>query len=157
MARVLITALRVLQLALSLASIGLSSYVVNYLMMGSRTSSTSSFSFLIAASSLSILSLVYLEAASKFAPRYYHPYAAMAIEATNTIFYFAGFIAIGIFIGSLTLCTGSVCSAGRADTVVAAGQFTAWIATTFFMAQELFRRVTTESKDIIGDREMTQA
>lgn len=112
---------------------------------------------MIAASILSILSLIYLELVSKFVPRLHHPYAAIAVEATNTILYFAGFIALAIFLGSLTLCGGPVCSAGRADTVVAAGQFTSWIATTFFMAQELFRRHTMGLKDTTGDREMTQA
>ena len=146
MARVLITVLRLLQLVLSLASIGLSSYgasffygVAECLTLKLDCAASARFhSWLTiyptcsyqlfrdgkqAFNTIILLFhdrrfysvdlLIYLELVSKFVPRLHHPYAAIAVEATNTILYFAGFIALAIFLGSLTLCGGPVCSAGR--------------------------------------------
>ncbi|KPM34479.1 hypothetical protein AK830_g12097 [Neonectria ditissima] len=155
MARAVFTVLRALQLVLSLTSLGLSSYVVHWYMMGSRAASPAPFNFLIFTSIFSVLSVVYLEAAPRFAPRISHPYATIAVEMANTAFYFGAFIALAIFIGGLVFCQGTVCSVSRADTVVAAGQFTAWIGTTAFTAKEMFVRSGTPTKDI--NHEMQQA
>ncbi|KAM5342932.1 hypothetical protein ACJ41O_013898 [Fusarium nematophilum] len=152
----LFTCLRVLQLVLSLASIGLSSYVIHYYMMGSRTASPSPFTYLLVSSVFSIFSLAYLELVSRFAQRFSNQYVAIGLESINAALYFAGFIAIAIFIGSLLMCTGTVCSAGRADVVIAAGQFTTWIATTIFTAKDMFKRRFGQAKDANSDREMGQ-
>ncbi|KAF4974737.1 hypothetical protein FZEAL_8407 [Fusarium zealandicum] len=156
MSRIVFPCLRALQLALSLASIGLSAYVVDFFVSSSRTSSPTPFTYLIVASIFSIFSLVYLELVPRFAPRFSHQYVAIGVESINTALYFAGFITIAVFIGSLVFCEGTVCSAGRADAVIAAGQFTSWIATTILAAQDMFKRSFREPKDAHGGREMGQ-
>ncbi|KAI5457975.1 hypothetical protein BGZ63DRAFT_416439 [Mariannaea sp. PMI_226] len=143
-----ISILRGLQVALGLTSIGLSSYVVHWFMMSSRTSSPAPFNFLIFISVFSILSVIYLEVVPRFAPRFSHSYIAITIEMVNTAFYFGGFIALAVFISNLRFCSGTVCSAGRADTVVSAAQFTSWIATTILMAKEMFMRAARSPKDV---------
>lgn len=124
-------------------------------MMSSRTSSPAPFSFLIFTSVFSILSVVYLEATPRFAPRLSHSYVAITVQMVNTAFYFGGFIALAVFINNLSFCRGTVCSAGRADTVMAAAQFTIWIATTFLMARDMFIRAGRPPKEI--NHEMQQA
>ncbi|KAM0559497.1 hypothetical protein ACHAPJ_004527 [Fusarium lateritium] len=157
MSRVAFTSLRALQLALSLASIGLSGYVVNDYNQRSRNSAPSPFSYLIVSSIVSILSVAYLTLSSRFIPRIYHQYAAVVVESVNAALYFAGFIAIAVFIGSLVMCEGTVCSAARADAVIAAGQFTAWITTTAFTAKDMFKRAFQEPPKDADGREMGQA
>lgn len=83
------------------------------------------------------MSLLYLELVPRFAQRFHHPYASLSIEGLNTIFYFAGFIAFAVWVGSLTFCQGHVCRVSRGDAVVAAGAFSAWIASTISTAKQI--------------------
>ncbi|KAH8714155.1 hypothetical protein BGZ61DRAFT_206846 [Ilyonectria robusta] len=140
--------LRGLQLAMALTSLGLSAKVVNWYMMGSRTSSPEAFVFLIFTSLFSLFSLVYLVVVPRFAPRFAQPYASIAVDMTNTALYFAGFIALAVFMTNLTFCRGTVCAVGRADAVFAAAQFTVWIASTILMAKDLFVNSSRVPKDI---------
>jgi hypothetical protein len=105
--------------------------------MSTSQKPNSAVNFLLAASIMSILSIAYLELAPRFHSRLTHPYAALAVEGLNTILYFAGFIALAVYVGGLTFCTGTVCSASRADAVVAAGAFCAWIASTILTAKQM--------------------
>ena len=50
-----------------------------------------------------------------------------------------GFIVLAVYLTRLVYCYGSVCAAGRAMSVVAAVQFTSWIATTILLAKTLFK------------------
>lgn len=71
-------------------------------------------------------------------PRGAHPYNTLAVEAANAVFYFAGFIAYAVFLGGLSMCRGTVCTASRIDSVVAAAAFCAWIASVSLTAKDLF-------------------
>ncbi|KAF5702369.1 MARVEL-like domain-containing protein [Fusarium globosum] len=157
MSRIAFLSLRALQLALSIASIGLSAYVVNDYNQRSRNSAPSPFTYLMVSSIFSIISVAYLSLTPLFVPRIYHQYAAVVVESVNAALYFAGFIAIAVFIGSLIMCEGTVCSCARADAVVAAGQFTVWITTTAFTAKDLFKKAFQEPKKDGEGREMGQA
>lgn len=97
----------------------------------------SSISFILFAAVFSILSILGLEVCPKVAPGLSHPYASLAVEALNTVFYFAGFITVAVFLGSLTFCVGTVCTASRVDSAIAAAAFCAWIASTIITAKEL--------------------
>jgi hypothetical protein len=97
------------------------------------------FNFLLFAPVWSLLSIVYLELAQRFAPRATHPFASLALEAVNTFFYFAGFIALAVFLSKLVFCNGSVCAVGRATSVVAAAEFASWIASTILVAKDIFK------------------
>lgn len=108
-------------------------------MTGSRLASPSTLNFLIFAPIFSILSVLYLELAPRLAPRASHPFSAVAIEGLNVIFYFAGFIAFAVYLSRLTFCTNPVCAAGRAVAVLAAAEFSAWIATATLVAKDMFK------------------
>ena len=112
--------------------------VVNYYLVGTQRASPGSLNFLVFASIFSILSILYLELAPKLFQRAAHPYASLGVEAANTVFYFAGFIAYAVLLGGLAFCHGAVCTAGRLDSVVAAAAFCAWIASTILTAKGMF-------------------
>ncbi|KAG8423233.1 hypothetical protein J3459_008431 [Metarhizium acridum] len=137
MSRVGSVSLRALQGILAAANLGLSAYVINWYRTLTSQSADGSVSFLLAASVMSILSILYLELAPRFVSRLAHPYAALAVQGLNTALYFAAFIALAVYVGNLTFCEGSVCRASRADAVVAAGAFCAWIASTILTAKHM--------------------
>jgi len=68
-----------------------------------------------------------------------HPFAHLAFEVANVLFYFAGFVALAVFLGKLLFCRGSVCAAARADAVFAAFSWLTWSATTAILALEIFK------------------
>jgi hypothetical protein len=63
----------------------------------------------------------------------------LAFEIVNTLFYFAGFIALAVFLGKLLFCRGSVCAAARADAVFAAFSWILWCGSTVILALEIFK------------------
>ncbi|KYK61724.1 hypothetical protein DCS_02867 [Drechmeria coniospora] len=138
MGRTTTVSLRILQGLLAAINMSLSAFVINYYLTSTLQGSPGSFSFVLAASCISFASLLYLELAPKMFPRVAHPYAILLVEATNTLFYFIAFIVLAVFLGSLQMCFGAVCKAGRADSVAAAAAFCAWIASTIFTAKDMF-------------------
>jgi len=56
------------------------------------------------------------------------------VEAVTMIFYFAGFIALSVFLANLLFCRGSVCSAARADVAFSALGWLTWTASTVLTA-----------------------
>lgn len=119
--------------------VNLAVVVLNWFLLRSTMPSPSSFNFLTFAPAFSILSILYLELAPQYTPQAAHPFALLAVEATNAIFYFAGFIALAIFLSKLVFCNGAVCEVGRATSVVAAAEFASWIATTILRAKSIFK------------------
>jgi hypothetical protein len=95
--------------------------------------------FMVAVPVLSVLSLAYLEAAPRFAPKAAHPHAMFIVEVMNALFYFAGFIALAVFLGKLRFCRGSVCEAAKANAGLSAIQFLVWGATAGLCGMGLFR------------------
>lgn len=130
-------AIRVLQGLLAGANLGLSAYVVHWFRIGTSQSPPNSVDFLLLASIFSVLSILYLELSPRYLHRLHHPYASLVVEGLNTVFYFAGFIAFVVFLGNLTFCQGTVCSASRGDAVAAAAAFCAWIASTILRAKHM--------------------
>jgi len=63
----------------------------------------------------------------------------LAFEVLNTLFYFAGFTALAVFLGKLLFCRGSVCAAARADAIFAAFSFLLWTGSTAILALEIFK------------------
>jgi len=61
------------------------------------------------------------------------------VELLNLLFYFAGFIALAVFLGKLLFCRGSVCSAARADAVFAAFNWLLWTGSSALLALEMFK------------------
>ncbi|KAB5585979.1 membrane-associating domain-containing protein [Coniochaeta sp. 2T2.1] len=135
----LVLPLRIVQVVLSLVVLGLSGYVANWYNVDTLTSSPTQINFLIFAGLWSIVSVGYLELVTKFFPRASHPWAALAFEVSNTLFFFAGFIALGHFLSILLFCRGTVCAAAQADTAFAAFLFCTWGVTVFLAARDVFK------------------
>ena len=71
----------------------------------------------------------------------FHPYAALAIEFSNALFYFSGFIALSTFMSRLLYCRGSVCGAARADVAFGIFQFLLWGTSTVLASKDVFKKV----------------
>lgn len=63
----------------------------------------------------------------------------VAIELLNVLFYFAGFIALAVFISKLLFCRGSVCGSARADVAFGFFEFALWIGSGFFAVRDLMK------------------
>jgi hypothetical protein len=63
----------------------------------------------------------------------------LALEIIVTIFYFAGFVALSVFLSKLLFCRGSVCAAARAAAVFAALSFATWFLTAVLLGIDIFK------------------
>lgn len=113
--------------------------VINWYLIRSSVAPPSSFTFLTFAPIFSLLSLLYLQLSPRYFPLYTNPWVSLAIEFLNTVFYFAGFIALAVFLSKLLFCNGTVCAVGRATSIVAAAEFSCWIATLMMEAKTIFK------------------
>lgn len=135
----LLLPLRIAQFVFAIIVIGLSAYVAHWYDADTLTASPSQINFLIFVPLFTIVSIAYLEVTPRFAAQVSHPYAHLAFEVLNLLFYFAGFIALAAFLGKLLFCRGSVCAAARADAVFAAFSWLLWTGTTTILALEIFK------------------
>jgi len=135
----LLLPLRIAQAVFGAVVIALSAYVAHWYNTDTLAASPSQINFLIFVGLFNFLSIAYLEITPRFAPRASHPYASFAIEILNVLFFFAGFIALAVFLGRLLFCRGSVCGAARADAAFAALNWALWMATTVMVAMEVFK------------------
>ncbi|KAI1343984.1 membrane-associating domain-containing protein [Xylariaceae sp. FL0016] len=133
---VIILGLRAAQLLFAFIILGLSAYVANWYNVDTLTSPPSQINWLLFVSLFTIISVGYLEAVPRFAPKFSHPWAAIGLELGNALFYFAGFIALSVFISKLLFCRGSVCGAAQADVAFGAFEFLLWTASAVFMGKE---------------------
>lgn len=121
--------------------------VVHHYLTKTSDQAPSPIGFLLFAPIFSLLSVAYLELTPRLAPAAATPgtpssstvlvASLMALEVTNTVLYFGGFIALAVLLSGA--CEGSMCSVSRATSVVAAAEFASWAATTFFRAKLLFK------------------
>jgi hypothetical protein len=81
--------------------------------------SPSEVNFLIFASVWTLLALIYLFLTPLRFPKFAHVFAILGVEAVTMLFWFAGFIALAVFLGD-RVCFGSVCSSAKAAAVFAA-------------------------------------
>lgn len=132
-------AIRIVQLVLSLVVLALSGYVASWYNVDTLTSSPSQVNFLIFAGLWSVLTLAYLEIVPRFAPRASQPCGALAAEFSNMIFWFAGFVALVVFLSKLLFCRGTVCAAAQADTALAAFLFITWASSASLKAKDMFK------------------
>jgi len=135
----LLLPLRIAQGIFAVVVLGLSAYVAHWYDADTLTASPSQINFLIFIPLFSFISIAYLEITPRFAAKASHPFAHLAFEIINTLFYFAGFIALAVFLGKLLFCRGSVCAAARADAVFAAFSWILWTGSTVILALEIFK------------------
>ncbi|KAI8955882.1 membrane-associating domain-containing protein [Xylaria longipes] len=136
----IVLALRTAQFTLAFVVLGLSAYVANWYNVAIMSAPPPPISWLLFVSSFTIISIGVLEGLPRFAPRFFHPYAALSLEFGNVLFYFAGFIALSTLMSRLPFCRGSVCSAARADVAFGIFQFLLWVASTSLAGRELFKK-----------------
>ena len=138
--------------------------VANWYNTGTLTASPPQINFLIFVPLFSFISIAYLEIIPRFLakgkahhPKYElqetkltliasHPYAHLAFEVSNMLWYFGGFIALTTFLSKLIFCGGSVCAAARADAVFAAFSWLLWTASSAILALELFKGIKTDKE-----------
>ncbi|KUI57717.1 hypothetical protein VP1G_05051 [Cytospora mali] len=127
----LVLALRAFQGIFAIIIIGLSAYVVHWYNVDTLTSPPAQVNFLIFVPLFSLISIAYMEATPRHLHQHAvsHPWAVLALEVTNVIFYFAGFVALAVFLNNLLFCRGAVCGSARASAVFAAFNFALWGAT----------------------------
>ncbi len=68
-----------------------------------------------------------------------HPAIALGMEVSNLVFWFAGFISLGVFLSRLLFCRGTVCGAAQADTVFSAFMFATWGASITLLSRDVFK------------------
>ncbi|PHH73017.1 hypothetical protein CDD80_4094 [Ophiocordyceps camponoti-rufipedis] len=138
MGRTTVLSLRIFQFFLAAVNLGLSAYIVNWYQVTTIRGSPPSVSLLVFAAILSLLSIGCLELAPRLFPRANRPGVILGVEAVNAVFYFVAFISHAVFLGSLAMCHGVVCSVSRVDSVVAAAGFCAWVASTILTTRDMF-------------------
>jgi len=150
----LLLPLRIAQGVFAIVVLGLSAYVAHWYDADTLTASPSQINFLIFAPLFTFISVLYLEITPRFLTKASHPYIHFAFELLNVQFYFAGFIALAVFLGKLLFCRGSVCYAARADAVFAAFSWLLWMGSTTILAMEIFKN---GFRGVATDRQATSA
>lgn len=136
--RIVVLALRITQVIFAIVVLGLTAYgrktffklppvqtnkdtVSHWWSSYWHAVSPSQINFLIFDSVWTFLALCYLIIVPwRFSEtKLHHKFAILAVEGVTTIFWFAGFIALAIFLSD-RMCYGNVCSAAKAATVFAA-------------------------------------
>ncbi|KAI1400448.1 membrane-associating domain-containing protein [Hypoxylon fuscum] len=141
---VIILAIRAAQLLFAFIVLGLTAYVAHWYNVDTLTSSPSQVNWLLAVSLFTIISVLYLEMTPRFLPKFSHPLVAIGLETGNALFYFAGFIALSVFMSRLLFCRGSVCGAAQATIAFGAFEFVLWTASAVIMGKELVKSGTLQ-------------
>ncbi|SPQ27305.1 ad09652d-4cbd-459c-aa10-f0f23cd27e33 [Thermothielavioides terrestris] len=131
--------IRVAQGVFALVGLGLSAFVTNWYMTTTTVSSPSQINFLIFSSIWSFLSLACIVVLPRLLPRVPRHYISAAFDATNVLFWFAGAIALGVFLERLFFCRGDVCRAAQADVAFAVFSFVLWSASALLTGWDVLR------------------
>jgi len=68
-----------------------------------------------------------------------HPWVAVVFETSATLFWFAGFVALAVFLSQLLFCRGPVCAAAKATAAAGGFEFALWLSTTVLTAKDVFK------------------
>jgi hypothetical protein len=105
-------------------------------------------SFLVFAPVWSLAALVALVAVQlKFAHLTASPvgrYGLLALEGTTMLFWFAGFVALAVFLAD-RICFGQVCDVARAGTVIAGLSWAVWMGSFVMGVWGLFKAGKVEA------------
>ncbi|KAI9886063.1 MAG: hypothetical protein M1823_002136 [Watsoniomyces obsoletus] len=142
--------LRGLQALFAIIVLGLTGYVSSEIDRIVYWASTpSQVSFLIFLSIWTVIAVAVLIALPRFMPRAAHPFALLAIEAVTMIFWFAGFIAVAVFVSDIIFCLRNVCGCLKAAAAFGAFEWALWTATTILTGLRL-RSGATATKPVAG-------
>jgi len=131
--------LRIAQALFAIIVLALSAYVASWFNITTSRASPSQINFLIFASLWTLFTVPYLTVAPVYFPKLTHKYATLATDALTLLFWFAGFIALAVFLSSLSLCIGSVCNSAKAATVFGAFIWIISSITTGLAAMHVWR------------------
>ncbi|MCJ1307255.1 hypothetical protein MMC25_000901 [Agyrium rufum] len=128
--------LRAAQALFAIIVLGLSASVANYYPTRSfgATTSPSQINFLIFNAVWTLLFLVYSSIVPVYLPRLANKFAILALETLTMLFWFAGFVALAVFVSSLSICSGNVCRSAQAAIVFAAFEWLLFVASTALAA-----------------------
>ncbi|MCJ1483160.1 hypothetical protein MMC06_003327 [Schaereria dolodes] len=129
--------LRVTQLVFAIIILGLTAYVAHWYNSRTTAVSPSQINFLIFNALWTLLAVIYLTVTPPYFPRLAHKYAIAALDALTMLFWFAGFIALAVFLTGLTLCVGHVCRAAQAAAVFAAFEWYVVLLRATFVVLEM--------------------
>ncbi|KAF2861251.1 hypothetical protein K470DRAFT_257169 [Piedraia hortae CBS 480.64] len=148
-ARIIVLALRLAQALLALITLGLSGYVIHWWTHYWHIGSPSSANFLLFTSLwtlLAILALILIPWRLS-ATKLNHKFAILGIETVTMIFWFAGFVALAVFLSD-RVCYGPVCGAAKALAVFGGFEWVIFAATTAMAVMHALR--TREPKGSHG-------
>ncbi|KAF4554135.1 Hypothetical protein D9617_5g070120 [Elsinoe fawcettii] len=137
---------RAIQAVLTIIVLGLTAYVANWWSGYWRAYSPSQINFLVFTSVWTVLALAYLVLSQWRFERFAHKFAILGVEALTMLFWFAGFIALAVFLSD-RVCFGNVCNSAKAAAAFAAFEWVFFAITTTMATIHVFRtRNTGETK-----------
>lgn len=138
--RLVVLGLRVTQAVFAIIILGLSAYVANWWQGWWHIHSPNQVNYIIFCAVWTILALLYLIIVPwRFSETVaHHKFAILGVEAVTMIFWFAGFIALAVFLSD-RVCFGSVCSAAKAADVFAAFSWVLFAVTTAMAVMHVMR------------------
>ncbi|EAW14679.1 MARVEL domain-containing protein [Aspergillus clavatus NRRL 1] len=116
---------RVAQAIFAIIVLGLTGYAVSWI----RWSDTINF-MLFNSAWTAFIAVPYLALAPVFFPRLAHRFVIPAVEAVTMIFWFSGFVALGVWLPPSEACHWGRCRALQAATVFGAFEWALFLATT---------------------------
>lgn len=128
--------LRIAQLIFNIIVLGCAARVAHVYNDSIFLDSPSQVNFLIFVSIWTFLALAYLTLTPSFMPRLAHGFVLLAVDAITMIFWFAGFIALAVWISN-HIAGGN--STIKAACVFAAFEWLLWAITTVLLALKVFR------------------
>ncbi|EOD49496.1 hypothetical protein GTA08_BOTSDO00131 [Neofusicoccum parvum] len=138
--------MRIAQAVFTIVVLGLTAYVCDWWTSHWHANSPAEINFLIFTSVWTILALVYLVVAPARFPVAAHKFGILAAEALTMLFWFAGFIALAVWLDD-RVCFGSVCASAKAATVFAAFEWLIFAGTTILATLHVWRtRNSNDSK-----------
>ncbi|KAK5140595.1 membrane-associating domain-containing protein [Cryomyces antarcticus] len=130
--------LRIVQALFALIMLGLTGYVAHWWSGWYHAYSPSQINFLLFTAIWTVFALLYLTLAPWKLPTAAHKFAILAAEALTMLFWFAGWVALAVFLSN-RVCFGHVCSAAKAAAVFGAFEWLLFAATTVMAAMHVFR------------------
>jgi len=132
--------LRAAQAVFTVIVLGLTAYVANWWNGYWHDMSPSEINYLLFCSVWTILSLTYLTVVPwKFSNSAVgHKFGILAAEALTMLFWFAGFVALAVFLGN-RVCFGQVCNVAKAAVVFASLEWLIFAITTGMAALHVVR------------------
>ncbi|KAK5108184.1 hypothetical protein LTR62_008715 [Meristemomyces frigidus] len=149
-ASMIVLALRATQSILAIIILALTGYVAHWWTQYWRALAPSQINFLVFSSVWTILALLYLIVVPwRFSETVaHHKFAILGMEMLTTLFWFAGFVALAVFLSD-RVCFGHVCAAAKAACVFAAFEWALFAGTTAMAVLHVLRtrgRTSTSAK-----------